>query len=43
MLDGERGEAAFVAMSALVLPANLFADALRDAPDPSPGVRGQGE
>lgn len=35
--------AAFVAMFALVLPANLFADALRDALDPSLRVRGAGE
>jgi len=34
---------AFVAMFALVLPANLFADALRDALDPRLRVRGQGE
>jgi len=34
--------AAFVAMVALVLPANLFGDALRDALDPSLRVRGQG-
>ena len=35
--------AAFGAMFALVLPANLFADALRDALDPSLRVRGAGE
>ena len=35
--------AAFVAMFALVLPANLFGDALRDALDPSLRVRGKGE
>ena len=35
--------AAFVAMFALVLPANLFGDALRDALDPSLRVRGGGE
>jgi ABC-type dipeptide/oligopeptide/nickel transport system permease component len=35
--------AAFVAMFALVLPANLFGDALRDALDPSLRVRGEGE
>jgi peptide/nickel transport system permease protein len=34
---------AFVAMFALVLPANLFGDALRDALDPSLRVRGGGE
>ena len=35
--------AAFVAMFALVLPANLFADGLRDALDPRLRVRGEGE
>ena len=35
--------AAFVAMFAIVLPANLFGDALRDALDPSLRVRGKGE
>jgi len=35
--------AAFIAMVALVLPANLFGDALRDALDPSLRVRGKGE
>jgi ABC-type dipeptide/oligopeptide/nickel transport system permease subunit len=35
--------AAFVAMFALVLPANLFGDALRDALDPSLRIRGKGE
>ena len=35
--------AAFVAMFALVLPANLFGDALRDALDPRLRVRGKGE
>ena len=35
--------AAFVAMFGLVLPANLFGDARRDALDPSLRVRGQGE
>ena len=35
--------AAFVAMFALVLPANLFGDALRDALDPSLRIRGGGE
>jgi ABC-type dipeptide/oligopeptide/nickel transport system permease subunit len=30
-------------MFALVLPANLFADALRDALDPRLRVRGEGE
>ena len=35
--------AAFLAMFALVLPANLFGDALRDALDPSLRVRGGGE
>ena len=35
--------AAFVAMFAIVLPANLFGDALRDALDPSLRVRGEGE
>ena len=35
--------AAFIAMFALVLPANLFGDALRDALDPSLRVRGGGE
>ncbi|MBE3069068.1 MAG: ABC transporter permease subunit [Planctomycetes bacterium] len=35
--------AAFVAMFGLVLPANLFGDALRDALDPSLRVRGIGE
>ena len=35
--------AAFIAMFALVLPANLFGDALRDALDPSLRVRGAGE
>jgi peptide/nickel transport system permease protein len=35
--------AAFAAMFALVLPANLFGDALRDALDPSLRVRGEGE
>jgi len=35
--------AAFLAMFALVLPANLFGDALRDALDPSLRVRGKGE
>ncbi len=35
--------AAFVAMFALVLPANLFGDALRDALDPRLRVRGEGE
>jgi len=35
--------AAFIAMFALVLPANLFGDALRDALDPSLRIRGQGE
>jgi peptide/nickel transport system permease protein len=34
--------ASFLAMFALVLPANLFADALRDALDPSLRVRGAG-
>jgi len=34
---------AFVAMLGLVLPANLFGDALRDALDPSLRVRGEGE
>ena len=34
---------AFVAMFLLVLPANLFADSLRDALDPSLRVRGEGE
>jgi peptide/nickel transport system permease protein len=34
--------ASFAAMFALVLPANLFADALRDALDPSLRVRGAG-
>ena len=33
--------AAFVAMFALVLPANLFGDALRDALDPSLRIRGE--
>jgi len=35
--------AAFVAMFTLVLPANLFGDALRDALDPSLRVRGEGD
>ena len=35
--------AAFLAMFALVLPANLFGDALRDALDPSLRIRGKGE
>jgi ABC-type dipeptide/oligopeptide/nickel transport system permease subunit len=35
--------AAFVAMVALVLPANLFGDVLRDALDPSLRIRGEGE
>jgi peptide/nickel transport system permease protein len=35
--------AAFVAMFGLVLPANLFGDALRDALDPSLRVRGEHE
>jgi len=35
--------AAFVAMFVLILPANLFGDALRDALDPRLRVRGQGE
>ena len=35
--------AAFVAMFALILPANLFGDALRDALDPRLRVRGEGE
>jgi ABC-type dipeptide/oligopeptide/nickel transport system permease component len=35
--------AAFLAMFALVLPANLFGDALRDALDPSLRVRGKGD
>ena len=35
--------AAFVAMFALVLPANLFGDALRDALDPSLRIRGEKE
>ncbi|MCX5669769.1 MAG: ABC transporter permease [Planctomycetota bacterium] len=35
--------AAFVAMFTLVLPANLFVDALRDALDPALRVRGEGE
>jgi ABC-type dipeptide/oligopeptide/nickel transport system permease component len=35
--------AAFMAMFALVLPANLFGDALRDALDPSLRIRGKGE
>jgi ABC-type dipeptide/oligopeptide/nickel transport system permease subunit len=35
--------AAFVAMFTLVLPANLFGDALRDALDPALRVRGEGE
>ena len=35
--------AAFVAMFGLVLSANLFGDALRDALDPSLRVRGEGE
>jgi len=43
MLDGEPGEAARPAMLALVLPANPFADELRDAPAPSPRFRGQGQ
>jgi len=34
---------AFVAMFLLVLPANLFADALRDALDPRLRVRGEGD
>ena len=34
--------AAFIAMFALVLPANLFGDALRDALDPRLRVRGEG-
>ena len=34
---------AFVAMLALVLPTNLFGDALRDALDPSLRIRGGGE
>lgn len=55
MINGARNElgrepivwwnlaAAFLAMVALVLPANLFADALRDALDPSLRVRGAGD
>jgi ABC-type dipeptide/oligopeptide/nickel transport system permease component len=55
MINGARSElgrepavwwtlaAAFLAMLGLVLPANLFADALRDALDPSLRVRGAGE
>ncbi len=35
--------AAFVPMVALVLPANLFGDALRDALDPRLRVRGEGQ
>ena len=35
--------AAFLAMFTLVLPANLFGDALRDALDPSLRIRGKGE
>ena len=35
--------AAFVAMFALILPANLFGDAMRDALDPRLRVRGEGE
>ena len=34
--------AAFVAMFALILPANLFGDALRDALDPNLRLRGEG-
>lgn len=34
---------AFVAMFLLVLPANLFADALRDALDPRLRIRGEGD
>jgi len=34
---------AFVAMFALVLPANLFADGLRDALDPRLRIRGEGD
>jgi peptide/nickel transport system permease protein len=55
MINGARNElgrdpmvwwnlaASFAAMLALVLPANLFADALRDALDPSLRVRGAGD
>ena len=55
MINGARSElgrdpivwwtlaAAFIAMLGLVLPANLFADALRDALDPSLRVRGAGD
>jgi peptide/nickel transport system permease protein len=55
MINGARSElgrepavwwtlaAAFLAMLGLVLPANLFADALRDALDPSLRVRGAGD
>lgn len=55
MINGARNElgrdpiiwwnlaAAFIAMFGLVLPANLFADALRDALDPSLRVRGAGD
>jgi len=35
--------ASFAAMLALVLPANLFSDSLRDALDPSLRVRGAGD
>jgi ABC-type dipeptide/oligopeptide/nickel transport system permease subunit len=55
MINGARNElgrdpmvwwnlaASFVAMLALVLPANLFSDSLRDALDPSLRVRGAGD
>jgi peptide/nickel transport system permease protein len=55
MINGARNElgrepmvwwnlaASFAAMLALVLPANLFADSLRDALDPSLRIRGKGE
>jgi peptide/nickel transport system permease protein len=55
MINGARNElgrepmvwwnlaASFTAMLALVLPANLFADSLRDALDPSLRVRGAGD
>jgi len=35
--------AAFIAMFTLILPANLFGDALRDALDPSLRIRGEGD
>ena len=41
MLDGERAGPARAPMFAPAIPPNMFAYALRDAPDPFLRVRGQ--